>query len=66
MKKHQTLATFGKASQALANLLKEEDNLELDDQTFIENHLLIVQLAYSAWKYSRNKIGRSREGRVAG
>ena len=62
MKKHQTLTTFGKASVALAKWLKEEGHLEQDDQTYIENHFLIVQLAYSAWKYGRNK--HSREGPV--
>ncbi len=54
-KKNQTLTSFGKSSLALAKLLKEGEKLDTDDQTFIENHFLIVQLAYSAWKLGHQK-----------
>lgn len=48
----KTLSAFGAASEALAARLKEGRKLDVDDQIFIENHLLIVQLAYCMWKYN--------------
>jgi len=46
----QILPSFGKASLALADFLREADTLDMEDQIFIENHLVILQLAYSTWK----------------
>lgn len=50
MKKRQTLRAYGKSCLALAALLREEQSLDREDQSFIENHLVILHLAYSAWK----------------
>ena len=55
MKNEHTIVSFGKASMALAEFLKESRQLEPDDQTFIENHMLITQLAYRSWKYGQQK-----------
>lgn len=55
MKKDHTIVSFGKASMALAEFLKDEGHLEPDDQTFIENHILMTQLAYRFWKYGQHK-----------
>jgi len=48
----KALSAFGTASESLAALLKEGRKLDTDDQIFIENHMLIVQLAYCMWKYN--------------
>jgi hypothetical protein len=50
IKKRQILPSFGKASLALTDFLREAETLDFEDQIFIENHLVILQLAYSTWK----------------
>ena len=54
-RKTKILTSFGDASAALAYYLWEREPLEVDDRDFIENHLLIVQLAYTAWKHTEQK-----------
>lgn len=49
-KKRPALASFGRASIALTDFLREAETLDMEDQMFIENHLVIVQLAYSTWR----------------
>jgi hypothetical protein len=51
--KDQILRSFGRCSIKLAELLKGRDKLDQDDRTFIENHILIVQIALTMAKYSR-------------
>jgi hypothetical protein len=51
-----TLKRFGRYSVQLAQLLKEGTRLSADEQMFLENHLLIVQLALAMSKFHpRNK-----------
>lgn len=40
---------------ALAELLRDGEKLDPEDQTFIENHFVVLHLAYSSWKYGRKK-----------
>ena len=44
------LVNFGQSAIALVDLLAENPPLETMEQMIIENHLHILQLAYSAWK----------------
>ncbi|HEU4683937.1 MAG TPA: hypothetical protein VFS39_05495 [Nitrospira sp.] len=46
---------YGEYSIKLAELLKEDETVDLEEQIFIENHLLIVQLALTTSKYRRRK-----------
>lgn len=46
---------YGQYSLKLAELLKEGEKLNLEEQVFIENHLVIVQLAIALSKYSGPK-----------
>ena len=50
-KKREALASLGKASMELVEFLGAGKPLDIDEQTFIENHLLLIQLAYCNWKY---------------
>jgi hypothetical protein len=59
----KTLSAFGTASESLAALLKEGRKLDVDDQIFIENHMLIVQLAYCMWKYHHPEKRSTESGR---
>lgn len=58
-KLNTALTEFGNGARALAELLKESPPLTAVDQLFIENHLHIVQLTYSAWK---RRHGLSNQG----
>jgi len=49
--KDQILRSFGQYSVKLAELLKRREKLSLDERTFIENHILIVQIAMTIAKY---------------
>jgi hypothetical protein len=51
------LSDFGKCSMALAQRLEEEPHFGLIEQVFIENHLHIIQSAYSSWK--RRQLGKA-------
>jgi hypothetical protein len=53
--KQHILKSFGKYSLEVADLLKRSDKLVPDDHTFIENHVLIVQMAITMAKYGRPK-----------
>jgi hypothetical protein len=57
-KKITLLKTFGDASTALANYLRQGEKLDVDDRAFIENNILIVQLAYTTWKHIHLKKQR--------
>jgi hypothetical protein len=59
-RKAHLLTQFKDASTALAKFLWEREKLEGDDRDLIENNLLIVQLAYTAWKHADHKK-RSKE-----
>ncbi|HEU4683753.1 MAG TPA: hypothetical protein VFS39_04555 [Nitrospira sp.] len=52
-RKQQILKSYGQYSLQLAQLLKDGEKLTMDDQVFIENHLLIVQLAITALKHGK-------------
>jgi len=43
------LLEYANWSRALADVLKNDPPLTAVDQLLIENHLEVVQLAYSAW-----------------
>ena len=45
------LKQFGASCTKLAEQLKNEP-FTADDRMYVENHLLIVQLAQAMWKYS--------------
>jgi hypothetical protein len=51
------LSEFGKCSMALAQRLEEEPHFGLIEQVFIENHIHIIQSAYSSWK--RRQLGKA-------
>ena len=57
-KKTKILKSFGEASTALANYLREGEKLDLDERTYVENHVLIVQLAYTTWNHLYQKRQR--------
>ena len=45
------LSDFGKSAMALAERLEEDPQFGLiEGQVFIENHMHIIQSAYSSWK----------------
>jgi hypothetical protein len=52
--KNDILKLYGQYSVALAERLKEGQRLNNEEQMFIENHLLIVQLALAMSKTSRS------------
>ena len=52
--KNDVLKRYGQYSIALAQRLKEGQQLTTEEQMFIENHLLIVQLALAMSKTSRS------------
>lgn len=55
MKDNDILQRFGEYSIKLAELLKEGRRLDTDELIFIENHLLIVQLAMAMSKIFRRR-----------
>lgn len=52
--KNDLLKLYGQYSIALAQRLKEGQQLNSEEQMFIENHLLIVQLALAMSRTSRS------------
>lgn len=52
---NQTLSDFGKSAMALVERLQEEPRIDVIEQVFIENHLHILQSAYSSWKRRNTK-----------
>ena len=59
-KLNTVLLEYANWSRALADLLKDDPPLTAVDQLLIENHLEVVQLAYSAW--TRQLGFREQEG----
>jgi hypothetical protein len=53
--KSNILKLYGQSSVALAQCLKEGATLNTDEQMFVENHLLIVQLALAMSKHIHSK-----------
>jgi hypothetical protein len=53
--KSNVLKLYGYYSVALAQRLKEGATLHVEEQMFIENHLLIVQLALAMSKHAPSK-----------
>lgn len=54
-KKNEILKLYGQYSIELAQRLKDGVTLDTEEQMYIENHLLIVQLALAMSKHSRSK-----------
>jgi hypothetical protein len=54
-KKNEILRLYGHYSVELAQRLKEAAALDVEEQMFIENHLLIVQLALAMSTHSKSK-----------
>ncbi|HJT21314.1 MAG TPA: hypothetical protein VJ746_12635 [Nitrospira sp.] len=61
--RNKVIALYGKYTEQLVTYLKEQKHLTSEDQHFIDNHLLIVQLALTTWKHARAKKG-SADGAV--
>lgn len=53
--KNDILKLYGRYSVELAQHLKEGTILNLEEQVYLENHLLIVQLALAMSKHARPK-----------
>ena len=53
--KSNILKVYGEASVALAQRLKEGATLNTEEQMFVENHLLIVELALAMSKHIHSK-----------
>jgi hypothetical protein len=51
----EVLKLYGEYSVELAQRLKEGITLNIEDQMFVENHLLIVQLALAMSKHAKPK-----------
>ena len=49
------LKLYGRYSVELAKHLKEGTTLNLEEQVYLENHLLIVQLALAMSKHTTSK-----------
>ena len=50
MSKRAVLIRFSDSSSDLANVLQDNIPLTEEDRLFIENHLLMIQMAYTEWK----------------
>lgn len=53
--KDDILKLYGQYSVELANHLKEGATLNAEEQMYLENHLLIVQLALAMSKHAKPK-----------
>jgi hypothetical protein len=53
--KNDILKLFGRYSVELAQHLKDGATLNTEEQMFVENHLLIVQLALAMSKHAKPK-----------
>lgn len=58
----QILRLYGQYSLELVHRLKEGDPLNTEEQMFVENHLLIVQLALAMSKHVRPRRAVSMQG----
>jgi hypothetical protein len=54
-KKEQVLETFGKVATELQLLLRAPQSLTVDEQLFIQNRLVMLQLEFRVWSH-RAKI----------
>ena len=54
MSKRAVLIRFSDSSADLANVLQENVALTEEDCLFIENHLLMIQMAYTEWKQTHH------------
>jgi len=53
----KALSDFGKSAMALVQRLEGDPQFGLIEQVFIENHIHIIQSAYSSWK--RRHLGKA-------
>lgn len=53
--KKDVLKLYGHYSKKVAQLLKSGEKISQDDRTYIENHLVIVQLSLTVSKYTAPK-----------
>lgn len=53
--KEHTLTSFRKYSDALIQLLDKNESLDTVDEALIENHIIMLQMSYGAWR-QRQKI----------
>ena len=56
MSKRALLIRFSDSSSDLANVLQDNVALTEEDRLFIENHLLMIQMAYTEWKQTNTRI----------
>jgi hypothetical protein len=49
-KKLRTLAALDDVSRDLVEILSEDNDLNEDEQSYIESHLRLMQVSYSNWK----------------
>ena len=59
MSKRAALIRFSDSSADLANVLQENVPLTEEDCFFIENHLLMIQMAYTEWKQANHALRES-------
>ncbi len=55
-----TLVRFSDSSADLTEALQENVELAEEDLLFIENHLLMIQMAYTEWKRTNHPAHSSR------
>jgi hypothetical protein len=53
--KKELLKLYGLYSKKVAQLLKSGEKISMDDRTYIENHLVLVQLSLTISKYTASK-----------
>jgi hypothetical protein len=52
---NEILKLYGRYSVELANHLKQGATLNVEEQMYLENHLLVVQLALAMSKHAKSK-----------
>ena len=52
--KRKVLLEFAMWSQALSTLLEGDSHLDLVEQVYLEQQILLVRLAYSSWRRRHN------------
>ena len=58
------LSEFAKHALALTKFLEENPPLDIVEQIFIENHLHVLRMGYSAWKRRMTSpLGQSQHDR---
>jgi len=60
LQRNELLTNLGRVTQGLRKWLEENPQIDMIDQLYIENHLELVRMSYSAWKSKQpeNKHGR--------